>query len=68
MTAAWPFADQRDTVLRLFQQLHQDQDDDWHRASGSMLCPHCGLAYRFHPLNETTEDDRRLCSGVTVHL
>jgi hypothetical protein len=59
---------EREQVLRLFQQLHQDMDDDWYRASGEMYCEHCGLQYRNHPIEEFFNIDRRLCNGETVHL
>ncbi len=63
----------RDARLRLFEQLHQDMEEDWHRAGGSVPCEHCGVEYRWHPINDTTkrEDgsgDHRLCNGMTVHL
>ncbi len=59
---------QRESILRLFQQLHQDMDDDWRRASGGVICEHCGLQYRHHPVDNVTNIDRRLCNGETVHL
>ena len=59
---------EREAVLRLFQQLHQDMEDDWYRASGNMYCPHCGLEYRYHPIEEFFNIDQRLCNGETVHL
>lgn len=59
---------ERDRVLMLFQQLHQDVEQDWRRASGDMYCEHCGLQYRYHPIDPITNVDRRLCNGVTVHL
>lgn len=59
---------ERDSILRLFQQLHQDDDSDWRRASGGMYCEHCGLQYRQHPIDHITNVDRRLCNGITVHL
>jgi len=59
---------EREVVLRLFQQMHQDDEDDWHRASGDMHCEHCGLLYRQHPVEEFFNIDHRLCNGVTVHL
>ena len=62
---------EREQILRLFQQMHQD-DDVWYRASGSMYCEICGLQYGYHPIDQTTYSDinfdRRLCNGKTVHL
>jgi len=58
---------QRDITLRLFQQLHQTEDECY-RASGSMYCTHCGLRYRYHPVEEQYNVDHRLCSGEIVHL
>lgn len=57
----------RDVTLRLFQQLHQD-DGYFYRASGSMYCKHCGLQYRYHPVEELHNTDHRLCNGDIVHL
>ncbi len=54
--------------LRLFQQLHQSEEDDWRRASGRMLCEYCGLMYRLHPVEEVYNTDNRLCNGTLVHL
>jgi len=59
---------ERESVLRLFPQMHQDNEDDWHRANGNMYCPHCGLQYRHHPVEEFYNIDHRLCDGTTVHL
>lgn len=59
---------QRDSTLRLFQQLHQGDEDDWYRASGGMYCDRCGLQYRYHPIEEQYNIDRRLCNGEVVHL
>jgi hypothetical protein len=53
---------------RLFQQLHQSHDEDWHRASGQMLCRYCACLYRQHPIEEMYNIDHRLCNGVVVHL
>lgn len=53
---------------RLFQQLHQHSDEDWHRASGEMTCKYCALKYRQHPLEEMYNIDHRLCQGTIVHL
>lgn len=53
---------------RLFQQLHQDDDPYWFRASGSCKCPLCGLEYRRHPQEEQFNIDHRLCTGELVHL
>lgn len=56
-----------DAKLRLFQQLHQDTETDFYRASGSCLCELCGLEYRKHPLDEELAVNR-LCNGELVHL
>lgn len=53
--------------LRLFQQLHQDTETDFYRASGSCLCELCGLEYRKHPYDEELAVNR-LCNGEFVHL
>jgi hypothetical protein len=53
---------------RLFPQLHQSIDEDWHRASGQMTCRYCGLLYRQHAKEEIYNTDHRLCSGTVVHL
>lgn len=64
---------EREQRLRLFGQLHQNDDPEWRRASGSMLCPFCSLAYRYH-LNDEEHPlwgdgfDKRLCNGDVVHL
>lgn len=58
---------QQEQTLRLFQQLHQD-GDEWYRASGAMYCVHCGLQYRYHPIEEEYNVDHRLCNGEIVHL
>lgn len=60
-------------ALRLFQQLHQDDNPIWYRTSGNMTCRLCGLLYRQHPLDESHPGfnyafDRRLCDGTIVHL
>lgn len=73
---------EREARLRLFQQLHQGLDTEdadrlgfFFRASGNVLCPHCGLEYRIHPYDEegpVNSEGRpfhhRLCGGETVHL
>ena len=56
-----------DAKLRLFQQLHQDTETDFYRASGACLCELCGLEYRMHPLDEELAVNR-LCNGELVHL
>jgi hypothetical protein len=58
----------RDQRLRLFQQLHQDDDPVWHRSNGHMKCGLCGLPYRDHPVEEEYNVDHRLCDGRVVHL
>lgn len=58
----------REDRLRLFQQLHQDDDIVWHRSSGACICELCGLEYRQHPQEEYFNVDRRLCDGRIVHL
>lgn len=57
-----------DQKLRLFQQLHQDDDPEYYRASGSCKCPICGLEYRDHPEDPIYDIDHRLCNGDIVHL
>ena len=59
---------EKENVLRLFQQLHQDIEEDWYRSNGSILCQCCGLPYRDHPTEEFFNTDKRLCDGFTVHL
>lgn len=54
--------------LRLFQQLHQSEDNDWHRANGRMYCELCGMQYSLHPVEENYNIDHRLCNGTIVHL
>lgn len=39
----------REACMRLFQQLHQDDEPEWRRASGGGLCSLCGQEYRHHP-------------------
>ena len=56
-----------DAKLRLFQQLHQDTETDFYRASGACLCELCGLEYLMHPLDEELAVNR-LCNGELVHL
>mgnify|MGYP001573054053 CR=1 FL=1 len=58
----------RDQRLRLFQQLHQDDDPVWHRANGGVICQICGLQCRYHPVEEGYNIDHRLCDGRVVHL
>lgn len=58
----------RDDRLRLFQQMHQDDDPVWHRSNGSCICTLCGLEYRQHPQEEYINIDHRLCDGRIVHL
>jgi hypothetical protein len=63
----------RELTLRLFQQLHQNDDPEWYRSSGANLCKHCGLPYRDHrddAENPGYDDsyDKRLCDGTIVHL
>lgn len=74
---------EREARLRLFQQLHQGPDPEdaelygffLRRASGDVLCEHCGLEYRLHPYDEEGPVDcegrpfhHRLCGGETAHL
>lgn len=59
---------ERENVLRLFDQLHQDNENDWRRSSGNMFCEHCKLQYRHHPVEQFYNTDHRLCNGYTVHL
>lgn len=63
----------REARMRLFQQLHQDDEPEWRRASGAVICPLCGCEYRHHPyFDEQTMHghpvDHRLCNGDVVHL
>jgi hypothetical protein len=63
----------RESVLRLFEPLHQNDDPVYRRASGLNYCCHCGLLYREHPNDEERNYhndvfDKRLCSGDVVHL
>lgn len=58
----------RDDRLRLFQQLHQDDDPEWYRSNGNCVCTLCGLTYRQHPQEEEFNVDHRLCNGDVVHL
>ena len=64
---------EREAKMRLFQQLHQDDDPEWYRANGSVKCGLCGVLYRCHPYSlehplwgEVV--DHRLCNGDVVHL
>lgn len=69
---------ERESRMRLFQQLHQDDGPDKgemrRRPNGELLCRLCGVAYDFHPLFEEErggdnfQTDRRLCDGEVVHL
>ena len=63
----------RESAMRLFEQLHQDDDPEWRRASGGVICSLCGYEYRYHPyFDERTMHgypvDYRLCDGDVVHL
>lgn len=73
---------ERESRLRLFQQLHQSPDfedmdyaDMWRRASGRMKCEICQLLYREHPLYDEylfgdpygEPTDHRLCNGDVIH-
>lgn len=60
----------REARLRLFQQLHQNDDPTWYRAAGGCRCELCGLTYHEHPieLETRTDIDHRLCDGDVVHL
>ena len=57
----------RESRHRLFQQLHQDDDPVWYRASGRCICWLCSLPYSTHPPDDSGID-RRLCNGDVVHL
>lgn len=57
----------RDAKLRLFQQLHQDDEPEWYRAAGACRCSFCGLEYREH-LDSVDGFDKRLCNAEVVHL
>lgn len=64
---------ERESTLRLFQQLHQNDEPEWHRASGACRCDKCGLQYREHQYDEehpgaNESFDTRLCDGTVVHL
>ena len=59
--------------MRLFQQMHQDDDPEWYRAEGGCLCPVCRCEYRHHPYFDEQISygypvDHRLCNGEVVHL
>lgn len=61
------------TTQRLFQQLHQDDQPNYRRASGRCRCIICGEEYRNHPYyDEHTywgyPVDHRICDGDVVHL
>jgi hypothetical protein len=70
---------ERESRLRLFEQLHQSPDDEAmdyaeisYRANWFLLCEHCGLSYGEHPqydefivYGELT--DHRLCNGDVIH-
>ncbi len=48
-------------------------EGDMRRASGDVLCGHCALPYRRHPLSWHRSGDghqflHRLCDGTLVHL
>lgn len=63
----------REVQMRLFQQLHQNDEPEWRRASGSMKCSLCRCEYRYHPLVDEQLGfgepiDHRLCDGDVVHL
>ena len=65
----------RDITLRLFQQLHQnDNEYNFRRSSGGCICFVCGLKYRDHymdiehPGYNDDAVDHRLCNGDVVHL
>lgn len=63
----------REVSMRLFLPLHQDDEPNWRRASGRMLCHLCGHSYQEHPyFDEPTcygePIDHRLCNGDVVHL
>jgi len=70
---------EREARMRLFQQLHQNDDPDLgerrRRPNGKMRCPLCCCQYREHPpfLEEYGwgyggDYDPRLCTGEVVHL
>lgn len=61
---------EKETRLRLFYPLHQDDSEYefWYRASGTCVCSICGLQYRDHPTEEYRNIDHRLCNGDIVHL
>jgi len=63
----------REWSLRLFQQMHQNDDPEWRRASGAARCPLCKLELREHGYDEehpgfNESFDNRLCTGEVVHL
>jgi len=63
----------REAGMRLFLPLHQDDEPEWRRASGSMTCLMCGCKYRDHPYFDEQMGfgdpiDHRLCNGDVVHL
>ncbi len=61
---------ERESKLRLFQQLHQEPEypTEWRRASGRQRCLLCGLKYSDHPVESIFNLDPRLCDGTIVHL
>lgn len=69
---------ERESRMRLFQQLHQNDDPDCgemrRRPNGEILCGLCGLEYNHHPLfeeersSDSFQTDVRLCTGEVVHL
>lgn len=66
---------EREQVLRLFQQMHQNDFyyDYWRRSSGKSLCVLCGLEHREHLYAEEYPlfpegYDKRLCNGDIVHI
>lgn len=61
---------ERESKLRLFQQLHQEPEypTEWRRASGRQRCLLCGLKYSDQPVESIFNLDPRLCDGTIVHL
>ncbi len=73
-TSAWQVSIlDRESRMRLFLPLHQDDDPERRRSSGGVVCHLCGCEYRYHPYFEEQTYfgepiDHRLCNGDVVHL
>jgi hypothetical protein len=63
----------REIGMRLFLSLHQDDEPEYRRAGGGVICQLCQCEYRYHSyFDEQTMHgmpiDHRLCNGDVVHL